>query len=104
METNSTSGLAPVGRLFWMLIGPAILFVLGFGIDLGGGGWFTIKDIVFLATLAGLILGRKAEFRGGDPRTVVGEPATPAHFRRFSVLVLLGGVGAWAVANLVASR
>lgn len=104
MQTNSTSGIAPVGRMFWMLIGPALLFVLGFGIALGERGWFTLKDIVFLVVLVGMILGRLAEFRGGDPRTAAGEAATQAHFRRYSVIVILGGLGVWTGANLIANQ
>jgi hypothetical protein len=58
--------------MFWMMIGPAILFLLSLGIARDGGGWFTPKDIAFLVILGGLILGRLAEFRGGDPRTADG--------------------------------
>lgn len=101
MESNSTSGYALLGRLFWMFIGPAILFLLAIGMVRDGGGWFTAKDIAFLVVLGGLILGRLVEFREGDPRTATGEPATQSHFRRYSAGVLVIGLGAWMVVNLV---
>ncbi|MGQ0634828.1 MAG: hypothetical protein ACT4QC_09475 [Planctomycetaceae bacterium] len=98
---QSTSGLAPLGRLFWMMIGPAILFLLALAISRDGGGWFTAKDIGFLAALAGIVLGRFIEFRGGDPRTADGQPATQSHFRRYAALVVSIGLGVWAAANLI---
>lgn len=87
-----------------MMIGPAILFLLTIGIARDGGGWFTLKDIAFLAVLAGVILGRFVEFRGGDPRTATGDPATHEHLRRYVVLTLAIGFAVWTVANLIGNH
>jgi hypothetical protein len=81
MSPNSTSGLAPLGRIFWMMVGPASLFLLAIAIARDPSGWFTPRDFAFLFVLAAMIAARLLEFRG-DPHTASGEPATPAHFRR----------------------
>lgn len=98
------SGITPFGRVFWMMIGPAILFLLALTIARQGGGWFTPKDIGFLLVLAGMVVGRFVEFRGGDPRTADGEPATPGHLRRYIATIIPIGLGIWAVANLIGNR
>jgi hypothetical protein len=101
---DSSSGLAPVGRLFWMMVGPAILFLLALTIARDGGGWFTAKDVAFLAVLGGMIFGRFLEFRGGDPRTADGMPATPAQLRRYAVAILAIGLTVWGGANLIGNQ
>lgn len=104
MQENSTSGSAPLGRMIWMMIGPATLFLLGLNIVLNGGGWLSKKNIAFLAVLGVMIIGRFLEFRGGDPRTASGEPATRDHLRRYIMLVLVTGLGVWTIVNLIGNR
>lgn len=104
MQSNPSSGYATLGRLFWMMIGPAILFLLALTIARDGGGWFTPKDIAFLAVLGGLILGRFVEFRGGGSLTAMGEPATREHLRRYVVLILAIGFAVWTVVNLIGNH
>lgn len=87
-----------------MMIGPAILFLLALTIARDSSGWFTRKDIAFLAVLGGMILGRFLEFRGGDPRTADGQPATREHLRRYALAILPIGLAVWAVANLIGNR
>lgn len=87
-----------------MMLGPAILFLLAISIARDGGGWFTLKDIAFLAVLGGLVLGRIVEFRGGDPRTAGGEPATREHLHRYSMVILATGFSVWTVVNLIGNR
>jgi hypothetical protein len=89
--------------MFWMMIGPALLFLLAVAIGREGGGWLTPQDIAFFAVLCGMILGRLLEFRGGDPRTADGQPATKAHLRRYAAAVLAIGLGVWTAANLIAN-
>lgn len=104
MNSNSTSGFAPLGRLFWMMLGPAFLFLLALTTARDADGWFATKDILFLMVLGGIILGRLVEFRGGDPRTADGERATNSHFNRYVVVSLLVGLGVYTVANVIGNR
>ena len=87
-----------------MMVGPAILFLLALIIARNGGGWFTSKDIWYFAVLAGMLVGRIIEFRGGDPRTADGEPATNADLFRYVAYVLPICLGVWVVSNLIGNR
>lgn len=102
-EANS-AGWPVVGRVFSMMLGPAFLFILAVAIARDGGGWLTGKDVAFHVLLAALIAGRILEFRGKDPRTATGEPATAQDLRMFIVLTLLLAIAAWVFANLVGNH
>lgn len=69
-----------------------------------GGGWLTSRDFAFFIVLAATIFGRYLEFRGGDPRTLTGEPATPAHLRRYVAAALCIGLAVWLLANLIGNN
>jgi hypothetical protein len=102
MVINSSSVLVVFGRAFWIMIGPMLLTATALMI-LTKPGWRTGADITFLATLAGMILGRLLEHLGGNPQTSTGEPSTPADLRRFVLFTLVGGLALWLVANLIAN-
>jgi hypothetical protein len=105
MEPNTpVSGSQALARIFWMMVGPVILMVLIFSIADRGGGWITALDIAFLVALGCMILARLWEFRGGNPQTATGEPATQADLRKFVALTVAFGLGAWIVANLVGNH
>jgi hypothetical protein len=87
-------------RFFWMMCGPMMLGLLAFTIISVGRGWFTPADFGFLAVLCVLPLARWIEFRGGDPRTATGEPASPRDLRRYALGAIVLGFGVWVVANL----
>ena len=93
------------GRSFWIMFGPLLLIASGLMILLNvGSGWHTGADIVYLASLVGMIVGRWLEFQGGNPHKSTGEPATISDFRRFTLWVTIGGAGAWVLANLVSNH
>ncbi len=105
MNPNAaTSGISTLARVFWMMLGPLALAVLGLHIVNSGSGWFTVADFVFLAFLGATILARWVEYRGGDPKTGTGEPATPAHLRRYVLATVLVGLAAWTLANLAGNH
>lgn len=83
--------LAVVGRLTWMLVGPfALLLSL---IDVWGKqGRFGAADILYIAALAAMLVGRWAEFHSGHGLTGSGEPATREDLRRY--LLITGTIGA----------
>jgi hypothetical protein len=105
MPTQSDASL-PVflGRLFWMMVGPLILVLLAFTIVIKGSGWLTLPDLAFLGVLGSLLLARWLEFRGGNPQTSTGEPATSAHLRRYAISTIVLGVSAWVAANFVGNH
>lgn len=100
----TTSFVPVLGRIVWMMLGPLALVLLAVRIAYLGQGWLTGVDVAFLAVLGGVILARWLEFRGGNPQTATGEPATPDHLRRYSLAVLAVGLAVWVLANLLGNH
>ena len=98
---QSTPLLLVVARIYWLFLGPVILGALTLVAFSSKGGWLTMIDFMFLALLGGLILARWYEFRGGNPQTNMGEPATWAHFRRYALITVLFGLSVWVLTNLL---
>jgi hypothetical protein len=104
VAVRSDSQLILLGRVFWMMAGPAMLLLCTILIlSPPGTGWHTAADIVYWIALAGMIGGRWLEYQGGNPRTGTGEPATPAHLWRYMLAVALIGPAVWVVANVVSN-
>jgi hypothetical protein len=95
---------AAIARLFWLMVGPMILFVSAYIIGSEGGGWLTLADVVFLATLAGVIAARWIEFLSGNAQTSTGDPATSAHLLRYGVGAAVVGLAVWVGANVVGNH
>ena len=105
MQTSSTTPLwAVLGRVFWMMVGPLSLMLTVYFIVSSGTGWRTAADVLYFVILGGMPLGRWLEFRGGRPLTSSGEPATPAHLRRYVLLVLILGPALWIAANVLGNH
>jgi hypothetical protein len=102
-DHNATSLGDILTRIFWMLLGPLLLAMFAHLIITLGNGWFTGADFGFLAVLAGMMLARWLEFRGGHPQTADGQPATPGHLRRFLLGVAVIGFTLWVIANILAN-
>lgn len=96
------SSLGVLGaRLSWVALGPVALLAVTWGIATRGGAWFTGLDAL-LCVIAGLmILARWVERRSGAATTLTGEPATIAQCKRYTLVLLVVAVVAWAVANLI---
>jgi len=100
MAINQSSSLVGIlARVFWMMVGPAILMLLAYSLTGNAKGWFAPSSIAFLVVLAAVTITRWL-----DPRTSEGEPTTPAHLRRYTVSTVGIGLVAWAVANLVGNH
>ncbi len=84
-------------RLVWMLIGNLVLVVLVFVIY-ESAGW-TIADLAYWLVIGLMIGARHIDIVRFAGTTINDEPATKAHFRRYSLLVLLIGAAVFAVAR-----
>ena len=72
VAVRSDSQLAFLGRIFWMMAGPACLLVSTVMIlNSPGAGWRTGADIVYWVALGGMILGRWVEHQAGSPRNAM---------------------------------
>jgi hypothetical protein len=83
------------------MFGPAAMLICTIVIIETGNGWFTGADFAFLIALAVTVLARCLDFRAGNPRTAMGEPAQPNHLRRYVPAALVLGLAVWSVANLI---
>jgi hypothetical protein len=99
--SQAASVLAVFGRITWMLLGPVALVLATFGIVNRGEGWVTAPDILYFTILGLMFLGRWLEFRGGNPQTADGQPATPEHLRRYLIVGAGAGLAIWVFANLL---
>jgi len=98
---SATSLRAFFGRLSWMLVGPLTLAVCALVITQRRDGWLTPLNLFYFVILGGMLLGRWAEFRYGQPMTATGEPASIDHLRRYAIGVGMLGLAIWVVANVV---
>jgi hypothetical protein len=101
---RETSASAFLGRIFWMMAGPLCLTLLAFNIIQSGSGWLTWTDLAYLAVLGGMLLARWLEFRGGNPRTADGQPATWDHLRHYVQAMVPIGLAVWAMANVMGNH
>ena len=99
-----TSTPAFLGRLAWMIVGPFALAIFAISITMNGDGWFSPLDFIYFLVLGGMLLGRWTEFRHARPMTAMGEPATAAHLRRYTLVLSTLGFGIWVAANLVGNQ
>ena len=99
------SQLVLVGRVFWMMLGPALLLVcIAIILNAPGAGWRTTIDLAYFLVLAATIGGRFIEHGGGSPRNGLGEPATAWELRRYVLVAVPLAIAAWCVANYIANR
>lgn len=99
MGMNSSGGLVAVARLFWMMLGPALLFLLAGIIAKNGNGWFAPASIAFVIILIGVIVARWS-----DPETGYGDPTTPADLPKFTVGTIVVGLITWLLANALGNH
>ena len=95
---KSNSELAVYARMFWIMVGPAILLLLLLSIANRGSGWIMPHDIAYLTVLGLVLFARWYEFRE-NPTTAAGEPATSADLRKYLLSAAVIGVGLWFAAN-----
>lgn len=82
---------APAGcalRLFWMLIGNAIVYASLAMIAMNGEGFPSALDGVVWLTVALTIVARRVDITRWAGKTASGEPATLAHWRRYAIAVV----------------
>jgi hypothetical protein len=103
-DSSTSSTISVLGRLFWMMIGPLALALVLYHIVSSGPHWLGLADLAYFVILAGMILGRWLEFRGGAPLKSDGQPAVPADLRRYILQVMVLGPAAWGFARVIGSH
>jgi hypothetical protein len=88
-------------RVFWALIGNAILLLTTIFIFLHKGAIFYTADIVFWGTVAALVLVRYLDIKLYNGLTITGQPASMSHWRKYTVILLLCSTVVWAIAHAI---
>jgi hypothetical protein len=94
-QQGTTSVLGLFLRLFWMFLGNAALGVCALKILVDRGAPFTVADIVYGACVPLLIIARYLDITRFNGYTAYLERATMAHWRRYSLGLLLGAATVW---------
>jgi len=102
VAARNESQLPIVGRLVWMLAGPALLLLCTVQIVSSRvESWIKVSDALFFLVLLSMLLGRWVEHRGGNPLNSLGEPATAGDLRRYLISTAVIGIAIWVAANLL---
>jgi len=82
-------------RLGWMLAGNAALAVLATMILAGPAWTMTAKDLLYWLVVAAVIALRYVDVFRHHGQTADGAPATPRHFRRYVIGLLVVAAFVW---------
>lgn len=98
---KQASGLAIIARLFWMVLGNAILVFSIVFILQHKGEMFHAADVVFWITVAALVLARYVDIKFWGGLTTTGLPASMAHWTKYVTLLLIFSAAVWVLAHAV---
>lgn len=94
---------APAGcliRLFWMIVGNALLFFCAMAIAQGTSSLFEPIDALFWILVGSLLITRYVDIRYFNGMTSDGDAATMADFKRYALLLGFIAIGLWIGAHL----
>jgi hypothetical protein len=94
------SPLGVLARLWWMLLGNAVLalsFVFIFRYE--GDFLFHLADVVLWITVATLVLVRYVDVRFLGGQTATGQSASTADWIRYAVVLIAGSTVLWGIAH-----
>jgi len=94
---SSAAGI--LARLWWMLLGNAVLAFCIIFIFQHKGVFLHAADGVFWIGVASLVLVRYLDVRFLNGSTAVGEPASMRHWARYAVLLVIVCTVFWALAH-----
>jgi hypothetical protein len=98
---NYDSILGLFVRIFWMLLGNAILFFAALSIFQHKGEILHTADIVYWATTAALVIARYLDIKFWKGLTATGQPATMSHWRKYTVILLVCLTAVWAALHTI---
>lgn len=86
-----------VARIYWMMVGHALLAIFAMSIYKSGGEIGTLTDAAFFANLLGVIAVRYLDIARLGGATADGQEATMSHWRKFSAI----HAGVWGLVWLL---
>lgn len=96
---KQSSALGMMARLWWMLLGNAVLALSIVFVVENKEGVFHAADWVFWITVATLILVRYLDIRLLDGTTATGAHATTIHWVKYVALLAACATAVWALAH-----
>jgi hypothetical protein len=108
-ETNKhTAELKPVSSLkvllvhiFWMILGPAILFAVLYVNTTEDKSWISGTDLMYFIILGFVVLARWVDQRSGQCTLTDGQVSTWDDFRRFVRVFVPSALVIWVVTNVI---
>ena len=88
-------------RLFWMIIGNAILVLCAVSIVRGRSRLLGWEDVCYWALVGCLLAARYMDIQYFKGLTAEGDTASMADWRRYAVRVGIVSVGLWLVAHAI---
>jgi hypothetical protein len=93
--------LSLLARLFWMMVGNAILFFTTIFIFTNQGKMFNAADVVFWTTVAALALTRYIDVKFLGGMTVTDKPASMANWRKYTMFLLICSTAVWVLSHAI---
>ncbi len=101
-EHNKAPATGCLLRLFWMLVGNAILLFCILGIAQHRSSMLSIADVFYWAIVSSLLAARYIDIRHLGGTTADGDPATLAHWRRYAMVLGVVSMMLWLGAHVAA--
>ena len=103
-RTNNeySSGAGCLIRFYWMFIGNALLAITFAFLIQKHPKLPSILDAGFLFTVISLVLVRYIDIRYFKGGTGEGSPATMGHWRRYSIVLVIGSLIVWLAVRVLA--
>ena len=89
-------------RVFWMIIGNAILLACAYGVLQHRSSLLSIADALYWAVVGSLLAARYVDIQYFLGTTSDGDPATMAHWRRYATVLGMISIGLWLGAHAIA--
>ena len=90
-----------VVHLFWMLLGPALLFAVLYGNTTEDKSWFSETDLAYFIILGSVVLARWLDQRSGQCTLSDGQASTWKDYRRFVYVFVPSAFFAWVATNVI---
>lgn len=85
---------------FWMLVGNGLLALCALAIAAGETS-YGVADVLYWITVGCLLATRYADIRYLAGKTSEGKPATMAHYRRYTIILIVVSAVVWIVVHLI---
>jgi hypothetical protein len=99
-DQGSESSSGCLLRLFWLLLGNAMLVIVAIQIPARAGGSFTGLDALYWLFVLMILAARYADIRYYKGTTAEGKPSTLEDWRRHAFVLVLVAGAAWLAAHV----